>query len=146
MAQYRSKGTLWQMTIATVLTTIAQATAITPPGWKSQSYDSSYFDQSGNGKSKEMNGWVEGSDFGATLWWDPALATHIALLGIVTTPIKNPMAIVLPSTPIFGSVTPAPSKTISFTSAGIELTPKIDMDKGVSLDVKGDIDGLPTVT
>lgn len=145
MAQYRSKGTLWQMTIASVLTTIAQVTAITPPGWKSLSYDSSFFDQSGTGKSKDMNGWNEGSDLSATLWWDPTLASHIALLGLVTTPIKNAGAIVLPATPIFGGSSTT-SKTIGYTTAGIELTPKLDMEKAVSLDVKAEIDGIPTVT
>lgn len=133
------------MTIASVLTTIAQVTAITPPGWKSLSYDSSFFDQSGTGKSKDMNGWNEGSDLSATLWWDPTLASHIALLGLVTTPIKNAGAIVLPATPIFGGSSTT-SKTIGYTTAGIELTPKLDMEKAVSLDVKAEIDGIPTVT
>jgi hypothetical protein len=145
MAQYRSKGTLLQMTIATVLTTIAQATEISPPGWKSLSYDSSYFDQAGAGKTKEMNGWVEGSELSATLWWDPTLASHIALLGMVTTPAKNAGAIVLPATPIYGGSTTT-SKTIGYVTAGIELTPKLDMEKAVSLEIKAEIDGIPTVT
>jgi hypothetical protein len=145
MAQYRSKGALWQMTISSVLTTIAQMTAISPPGWKSISYDSSYFDQSGTGKGKEMSGWNEGSDLSATLWWDPTLASHIALLGLVTTPIKNAGAIILPATPVFGGSSTT-SKTIGFTTAGIELTPKLDMEKAIALDIKAEIDGIPTVT
>ena len=92
-----------------------------------------------------MNGWNEGSDLSATLWWDPTLASHIALLGLVTTPIKNAGAIVLPATPIFGGSSTT-SKTIGYTTAGIELTPKLDMEMAVSLDVKAEIDGIPTVT
>ena len=92
-----------------------------------------------------MNGWNEGSDMSATLWWDPTLASHIALLALVTTPIKNAGAIILPATPIYGGSSTT-SKTIGFVTAGIELTPKLDMEKAVSLEIKAEIDGVPTVT
>jgi len=145
MAQIRSKGTLYQATIASVLTTIAQAIALTPPGKKSLSYDSSYFDQSGVGKSKDMTGWAEGNDWSGSLWWDPALASHMALDALITTPTKNAMAIVLPATPIYlGSSTPV--HTISWVNADLEMSPKVEMEKAVSVELKGGIDGLPTVS
>lgn len=145
MAQIRSKGTLLQTTIATVLTAIVQTTAISPPSMKSLDYDSSSFDQSGVGKSKDMNGWAEGGDWSATIWWDPALASHAALMATITTPIKQTMAIVLPVTPVFGG-SPTVAHTIGFINAGLELSPKTDMDKAVSCDLKGSVDGLPTVS
>lgn len=135
MAQTLTKGTLLKTTITSVLTTVAQLTALTPPGWKSQSYDSSSFDQSGVGKQKDMNGWAEGSDFGATIWWDPALASHIAILGFITTPVKVAWEVLFPS-----------GKKIDFTVADLEMSPKVDMEKAASAELKGGIDGLPVVT
>ena len=134
MAQTLTKGTLFKFTISTVLTTIAQLMAITPPGWKSESWDSTTFDQTGVGKSKDMTGYAEGSEFSCTLFWDPALSTHAALLASITTPVKTASQILFPS-----------AKQINFTMADLEMSPKVERDKAAMVEVKSGIDGLPVI-
>jgi hypothetical protein len=135
MAQTLTKGTLFKFTISSVLTTIAQLMAVTPPGWKSESWESTTFDQSGVGKSKDMTGYAEGNEFSCTLFWDPALASHAAILASITTPVKTAAEVLFPST-----------KKIDFTIADLELSPKVERDKAAMAELKAGIDGLPVVS
>jgi hypothetical protein len=135
MSQILCKGTLLKLSMASVLTTIAQLTAIQPPGLKSTSYDSSSFDQSGNARAKDMDGWTEGNDFSASLWWDPALASHAAIAAAISTPVKTTWEVLFPG-----------GKKIDWTSAGLELSPKCDQRTALQCDIKGEIDGLPVIT
>ena len=145
MGMIQSKGTIAKLSIASVLTAVAQATAIQPPGWKSESYDSSYFDQSGAGKAKDMTGWAEGADFSASFWWDHNLASHAAMLAAITTPVKTTWEILFVARPTDGGGTYT-AKKIDFTVADLELTPKVDMAKGLACDIKGGVDGLPVIS
>ena len=150
MPQYRSKGIIFSLTVGSVATAITQMSAVSPPGWKSESYESHYLEQSGAGKQKDMTGWAESSEFSASLFWDPTLAAHIAILAKITTPTKGLGSITLPATPIFvdgtGGSTSTTAAVISFTVADMELTPKAEMGKAVTADLKGSVSGLATVS
>jgi hypothetical protein len=137
MAQVRSKGTLLKLSIASTLTTVAQMIENSPPSWKSTDYESKTFDQSGAGVGRDLDGYADGGEFSATFWWDPALATHAAILALITTPTKGTW-----ETLLTGST---PNK-IDFTSAGIQLSPKLDMGKALQAEVKGNLDGLPVLS
>lgn len=137
MAEVRCKGTLLKLSIASTLTTIAQMTECSPPSWKSIDYEAKTFDQSGAGIPRSLDGYVDGGEFSAMFWWDPTLATHAAVLALITTPTKGTWEFLLTSS--------TPNK-IDFTSAGLQLSPKIDFGKSVAAEVKGNLDGVPVLS
>jgi hypothetical protein len=112
-------------------------TESSPPSWKSTDYESKAIDQSAVGVPRDLDGYADGGEFSATFWWDPTIASHAAVLALITTPTKGIWENVL--------TCGTPNK-IDFTSAGLQLSPKIDMGKGLQAEVKGNLDGLPVLS
>lgn len=131
------KGTLLKLSIASTLTTVAQMIETTPPTWKSTDYESKTLDQSGAGVPRDLDGYADGGEFSATFWWDPTVASHAAMLALITTPTKGTWEQVL---------TGGTPNKIDFTSAGLQLSPKVDMGKGLQAEIKGNLDGLPVLS
>ena len=137
MGQVRCKGTLLKLTIASTLTTVGQMVECSPPSWKSTDYESKAIDQTPAGIPRDLDGYADGGEFSATFWWDPVLASHQAVLALITTPTKGTWEVLLTCL--------TPNKS-DFTSAGLQLSPKMDMGKGLQAEVKGNLDGLPVLS
>lgn len=132
MAIVVSKGTIIKQTIASVLTAVAQVKSFGLDGMKSESFDSTTLD-SGVGKRHSLTGYSEGGSVSMSLFYDPSLAGHKALLAPITTPAEG----------VWNMVTPDAAVTAFTTSewgAGI----KVDPGAGLMLDCSGKITGLPT--
>ena len=137
MAQSKCKGTLIKTTISSVLTTVAQLIALTPPGWASKGYDSMTLDQAGVGEGRELTGYVGSQDWDAEFFWDPGLANHGALLAQATTPAKAVMEIVFVNTD---------ASLIDWTNADLEFQPGVAMADGLKTKVKGKCYGIGALT
>lgn len=137
MSLIRSKGTLLKLTIASTLTTVAQMVAHTPPPFKSTGYESKTLDQSGAGVGRELDGYANSAEFDAEFWWDPELASHAAMLALITTPAKGVWQTLFVN---------SGASTIDYTSADFELSPAVDMGKGLMAKIKGNVDGLAVLT
>lgn len=138
MSEVRCKGTVLKLSIASVLTTIAQMTELEPPSWESKDYNSETIDQSAAGIPRQLNGYVDGGKISATFWWDPVLATHQAVLALVTpTPAKGTWEQVL---------TNGTPNLVDFTTAGLKLSPKIDMGKSMAAQIEGNLDGVAVLS
>jgi hypothetical protein len=137
MSRLKCKGTILQLDISSVYTTIAQLIGLTPPGLKSLSFDATTLDQAGVGKALDLTGYAESDGFEAEIFWDPALSPHGTIETNITTPAKTNWRIEL---------TDSGPTQIDWTSAGLELKPAVAMLDGLKASVKGEVDGLPTVT
>ena len=125
MAISKSKGTLLQLSVATVQTTVAQCLDLTCPGYESKDFESMTLDQTGVGEGRDLTGYVGGADVAAELWWDPELAVQAALLALTTTPAKGTMKVVF--------VNPGASEFL-FTVEGLKAK------------WSGNLDGIPSLT
>ena len=128
MAFNKCKGTLLKVEVASVSTTVAQVTEITPPKDKSLDFEAETLDQSGG---------TDSDPFSATLFWDPVLAVQAAITSAITTPAKTVWQILFVNTE---------ASTIDWTSAGLEFGAVVAAREGLKAELSGNIDGLPVFT
>jgi hypothetical protein len=87
MAFVPTKGTLLQVAIASVMTTIAQCIGIDGLGGELQVVEIKTLDQAAAGIRKKSSGYVNYSDITFDLYWDPVLSTHQLLTDRLTEPL-----------------------------------------------------------
>jgi hypothetical protein len=136
MAKIKCKGTTLKLDIASVLTTVSQLISVKPPSKRSLSYDSTTLD-GGVGKTKDITGYAEADDFEGEIYWDPELAVHAAINDNIDTPADTTWQILFVN---------SGASTLDFGCAGIELSPAVDMADGLKASIKGELDGIPTLT
>jgi hypothetical protein len=136
MAKVRSKGTAWAVSIASVFTVIGQALSIDKDEMKSEDYESDTLDNADAGIPYDLTGRSEGGSISAELFFDPLLACHTYMLGLITTPAKSNHQLTFANS----------SLTVwTFSAASVSFTgPKFALKEGVKATVKVKLDGLPT--
>lgn len=137
MAKIKSKGTVLSLEIATVKTAVGQLISVKPPTERSLDFDGTTLDTT-LGKEKELSGYAEAEAFEAELFWDPELAVQAAILALIKpTPAEGDWEI---------DFVNAGASNLAFTSVGLELGVAVEMDNGLKASIKGNVDGLPTLT
>lgn len=137
MAKIKVKGTVVKITIATVLTAVAQITEFSHDGAESETYDATTIDTSGAGKEYSQTGYTEGGNFNFSVFYDVDLAAHQAITDLLTTPADCVWSIT------FTDATPA---TCNFTSAGVSFGFTGAMNDGLKADVGLKLTGLLAYT
>ena len=137
MAIAKCKGTLIQVEVASTLTTIAQLVELTLPKDKSTDFEAETLDQAGVGMPREMTGSTDTDPFGATLFWDPALASQAIIRTSIATPVKTIWAIILVD---------VGATQYDFTAAGLEFGGVVAGKDGLKAELSGNVDGLPVIT
>lgn len=89
MAKIKSKGTALLQSISSVYTAITQVRSIDVSGEKSETYNSETLDQAGAYKTKDPTGYVDPCTIKLEVWYDPALASHIAYTDLVAAPVAT---------------------------------------------------------
>ena len=137
MAVSKCKGSVIKLDIATVLTPIAQVIGINLPDEEATDFENVTLDQAGVGVGREMDGYVNSSGFGAEVFFDPALAAHVALRTNITTPAKTTWQVALAN---------ADASTFDIVCAGTKLKLGIAARDGLKATLSGNSDGLATFT
>lgn len=134
MSKLKGKGTVLQQTISTVLTDIAQLIDIDLSGEKSEDFDSSTLDGVVF-KTKDLTGYSDGGTVKATMFFDPALAGHQALVALISTP----------TTCVFKlKYSDSGPSSLTYTAAGFGLDQKIVMNDGVKATMTMNRTAAPT--
>lgn len=135
MAKIKSKGTTLKQEIASVLTAVAQVISLTLPECESETYEADTLDNENAGIPYEPTGRSEGGSASAELFYDPALAGHVALLTIITTPATTGWSITFADTA---------TSTWTFDGAGLSFGGTAAMNDGLKGSLSIKLDGLPT--
>ncbi len=140
MAKVICKGTVLKQTISASLTAIAQIISFDHSGAESLTYDSTTLD-GGIFKTYDLTGFSEPGEISGELFYDPALAGHKFLSGLMgystTAPAQNAMQIVYAD---------QATTTQSFTNSGIGFGVTVDMGDGLKGKFKIKISGDPGFT
>lgn len=114
MAHVVSKGTALKLTIASVLTTIAQVFELSMGEQKSNTVGVEDF-SSGAGEPYKPTGTSTQGEITGSLFYDPAHATHKFLANCIANPLTT--------LPVAGSIAMAnsPSTSLTFSAAGLSL-------------------------
>lgn len=131
----RSKGTVWKVDIATVLTTVAQMMSLEFSEAENETFEADYLDNSEAGIPHKGTGRTEGGDLSFEGWFDPAHASHQALTDLLTTPAAAGTDC---------QVVFADSGTTEwdFTAAGVSLGVAVALSEGLKCKGKIKLDGL----
>jgi hypothetical protein len=138
MAKIKCKGTKLQQELATILTDVAQVISLEHSGAESETYDSTTLDTVGAFKEYDPTGYSEGGSVDGELFYDPALAGHMSLTDLLTTPAAQNWAVVFAD---------ALATDMPFAGAGFSFGYAVDMGDGLkgSFSIKVDGDpGFPT--
>lgn len=90
----RTKGTVLQMEIASVYTTIPQVKNLSISGEQATSYETQTLDQSGNHTGRELTGYVTPATISGEAFLDPQDTTHAAYIALVRTPVDTNFKVV----------------------------------------------------
>ena len=137
MAFSKCRGTVLKLDIASTLTAIAQVIGVDPPEEESLDYEVLTLDQTGTGVGREMNGYNDSSGFGAELFFDPALAPHLAIRTNIATPAKTTWQIILANTD---------ASEFDIICASTKLKLGVAARDGLKATLSGNSDGLATFT
>ncbi len=137
MAKVISKGTTLKQTISASLTAVAQVISLDHSGAKSLTYESSTLDQTGPFNLKDLTGYSDPGAISGELFYDPNLAGHKFLTGLMgyatTAPAQNAMSLTF----VDGGTT-----VMSFTAASVGFGVTVDMGSGLKgkfdIEVTGD--------
>lgn len=137
MAIIRSKGTLLKLSIASVMTTIAQVPMLDLPEASNETFEADYLDNTAAGIPHKATGRTEGGEIGFELWFDPVLATHQAITDLLTTPASAGTA---------GKIVFADGAATEwgFTAAGVTLGGAVQLKEGLKAKGKLKLDGIVT--
>lgn len=147
MSKLRSKGCLVQQSLATVFTNVGQVISMDQTGEASLDFDSSTLDQTLHYETKDLTGYASPGQVKLEIFYDPALAGHIALRSLIDGVGSTPVA---PQTSTFKIkysdatvLLPTPSST-SFSVAGVSMDEKFSMKDGVKASVTLNRTSAPT--
>ena len=134
------KGSVYSIDIATVLTAVAEPTAISISGAKTNTLNYTNLAQSGSGESKLANGYSTNPDVVVDVQFDPVAAGVQA----VTDEILAPTTVI--ANQLDGQITFADSAatTLPFKIAGIGIDIDVDMQDGVTATITHELNGQPT--
>ena len=135
----RSKGTLLQLTVATVMTTIAQCLSIDLPEGEAETFEADYLDNAEAGIPYRPTGRSEGGEVGAELWIDPVLASFQALTDLITNPVPTLPAVVTPAQIVFAD---EDATEWPFDVAGVAVGGTVALKEGVKGKVKMKLSGI----
>ena len=122
----KAKGTLLKYAaVGGSLAVIAQVISVDSPTRALRGYEAIYLDQSGNGVGRELDGFVDGGSFKASLYFDPS--SHAALWGINDKTLWGIFFV--------------GGTNLGFTSAEFKISVKVDASKGLMADIEGNVDG-----
>lgn len=128
------KGTVFKITISSVLTAVAGVKEITAPDAEVEDYDATALD-SGVGREHKPTGYTEGGKVSFSGWFDPLLANHKAFTALLAAPALT----------VFNIVFADASSTVwPFTGIVKKFTPKVVLSEGVGFDAEIQLDGLCT--
>lgn len=137
MAKVISKGTILKQTISASLTAIAQIISLDISGAEAQTFESTALD-TGVFQTFDLTGYSAPGDISGELFYDPALAGHKFLTGLMgyssTAPAQNAMQITYADTGL---------TTQSFTAAAVGFGATVDMGDGLKGKFKIKITGDP---
>lgn len=134
MAKLKGKGTVLQQTISSTLTDVAQITDIDISGEASLDFDSTTLDGVVY-ETKDVTGYSSPGTVKVGLLFDPALAGHQAIVSLITTPVACVWKI---------KYSDAGPSSLTYTSAGVDLSQKIAMKDGVRATLTMNRTGAPT--
>lgn len=135
MTKIKSKGTVLQQTLATVLTDIAQVIDLSGPDMEAQTAECDTLDNSNAGIPYMSTGRTEGGSLSGNLFYDPALAGHTHLLDLLKTPQSEAWKI---------KFADAATSAWTFTGAGFSFAPTVALADGLKASFSIKLDGLPT--
>ena len=133
MAKVIVKGSVLSQTITTTLTAVAQVIDFSHTGVETQVFDSTTLDTTGSGREYTASGLTEGGSVDASLFFDPALAGHQAILDDVTTPVERNWSLTFAD---------ASTTVATFDVAGIGLGITGTMEDGLKADISLKLDQL----
>lgn len=137
MAKIRTKGTVLQQEVSSVLTAVAQIVSIDLPDMESESYESDTLDNANAGVPYDSTGRTEGGSAGFEMFFDPALAGHRALLDLLDDPVTY---VDQNWNLIFAD---AGTTNWSFVGAGFGLGGAVALSDGLKATCSIKMDGLP---
>lgn len=135
MTKYAGKGSILQLEIASVFTTITQLLSIDGPDMKPEVYESRTLDD-GAGIGQKPTGYVNGGTVSVEGFFDPVGATHQALTDLVTAPAVVNWKIKYSD----GSATAWP-----FAGTLTNFKTSIKMNDGIKFNGEITLDGIPTL-
>lgn len=136
MAKVVSKGTTLKQTISASLTAVAQVISLEHSGAKAQTYDSTTLD-GGVFMTKDLTGYSDPGAISGELFYDPNLAGHKFLTGLMgyasTSPAQNAMSL---------TFVDAGTTVMTFTAAAVGFGVTVDIASGLkgkfNIDITGD--------
>jgi hypothetical protein len=137
MAKLRCKGTVLKVTVATVLTPIAQIVSFDFGDFKSETTEVDTLDNADAGIPKMNTGRADGGKVSGELFFDPALASHTAFYGLVSTPPTTETACTV-------EFTNSPKTTMSYNAVGFGLSGQVALKEGLKGKFEMEISKLPT--
>lgn len=137
MAVVRCKGTTFKVTIATVLTPLAQIISMDFGPIKMETVECDTLDNTSPGIPKMNTGRVDGGKVSGELYFDPALAGHVSYVGLVEAPPTTTMACAI----VFAN---SPASTMLYNAVGFSLSGTIGLKDGLKGKFDMEISGLPT--
>ena len=135
MAVIRSKGTLFQMSIATVMTTVAQMISLELPEAENETFEADYLENTEAGIPYKGTGRTEGGELGYEMFYDPALASHQAITDL----LKTPAVAGTDCQVVFAD---AAETEWPFVAAGVSLGATVALKDGLKAKGKFKLDGL----
>lgn len=134
MAIIKCKGTALKQDLVGVFTAVAQVISLDGPDMESETYEADTLDNTSAGIPYGSSGRTEGGSVSGELFFDPALAGHVALLALLTTPADETWQLV------FANTSPT---TWSFGGAGFSLGVAVALADGLKASFSIKLDGLP---
>jgi hypothetical protein len=134
MAKLKGKGTVLQQTISSTLTDVAQITDIDLSGEASMDFDSTTLD-GGVFQTHDLTGYSSPGTVKAGLFFDPALAGHQAIIGLISSPATCVWKL---------KYSDAGPSSLTYTSAGVGVDQTIVANDGVKATLTMTRTGAPT--
>lgn len=132
MAKYGGKGTVLQLSIAAVYTTIGQNISIDGPDPDVEDFESTDL-STGVGRAYQPTGYVDGGMVTGEGFLDPVAATFQALTDLLTTPAVSSWKIIFPD---------AAATEWSFSAILKKVKPKVVRTDGLKFDYALKLSGI----
>lgn len=136
MAFVKSKGTLLQYASGNTYATLSQIVSLDGPELQAESVEFDTLDNNAAGIPYEPTGRTEGGKVSGELFFDPALAAHKILTGLLTTPAKINWNLAFADT----NTTDWP-----FSGADVSLKPTAALKDGLKAAFSIKLNGIPTL-
>ena len=135
MSKVICKGTVLEVTIASVLTPIAQVISIDAGDLEAETAEVDTLDNSGPGIPYMNTGRVEPGKVSGELFFDSSLASHTGFIGLISTPVTTPNA---------GKILFTNAQEMVFAAVGHALGLAVALKEGLKAKFSMKLSGLPT--